>query len=122
MLKIRLSRLGAKKKPFYPVVVIDSRKARDAQCIEKLGFFNPMVSPQGGRLRLDIERINFWKSRGAQFSERVLKLIKEFNLGQEAFQKKRDKDLAKWKEKRKIKKEAEKKSTASAPSPAAQTA
>jgi small subunit ribosomal protein S16 len=77
MVTIRLSRTGAKKKPFYHIVVIDSRKKRDGRSIERVGFFNPFALGQEETLRIDMERINHWVSLGAQTSDRVTKLINE---------------------------------------------
>ena len=77
MVKIRLSRGGAKKKPFYHIVVADSRKSRDGRNIERLGFFNPVARGQEERLRLNLERIDYWTGVGAQVSERVKTLVSE---------------------------------------------
>lgn len=77
MVTIRLQRGGAKKRPFYQVVVADSRYARDGRFIEKVGFFNPIAAGQAEKLRLDIERINHWVGQGASLSERVAKLVKD---------------------------------------------
>ncbi|GAA3547045.1 MULTISPECIES: 30S ribosomal protein S16 [Zobellella] len=77
MVTIRLQRGGAKKRPFYQVVVADSRYARDGRFIEKVGFFNPIAAGQAEKLRLDLERINHWVGQGASVSERVAKLIKD---------------------------------------------
>ena len=77
MVKIRLSRGGAKKKPFYHVVVTDSRKARDGRNIERVGFFNPVARGQEERLRLNLERIDYWTGVGAQVSDRVKTLVSE---------------------------------------------
>jgi small subunit ribosomal protein S16 len=78
MVTIRLSRGGAKNRPFYHVVVTDSRNARDAgNYIERVGFFNPVARGKEIKLSLDSERIGYWTSKGAQPSERVSKLIKE---------------------------------------------
>jgi small subunit ribosomal protein S16 len=77
MVTIRLSRSGAKKRPFYHVVVTDSRSKRDGRYIERVGFFNPVARGQEERLRLDNERIEYWQSHGAQPSERVSSLIEE---------------------------------------------
>ncbi|VAX05448.1 SSU ribosomal protein S16p [hydrothermal vent metagenome] len=77
MVTIRLSRAGAKKRPFYHVVVTDSRNARDGRYIERLGFFNPIATGGEERLRLDRERIEHWVSKGAQTSDRVASLLKE---------------------------------------------
>lgn len=77
MVTIRLSRGGAKKRPFYHVVVADSRSRRDGKYIERLGFFNPIARGQETRLRLDTERVQYWLATGAQPSDRVVSLIKE---------------------------------------------
>ncbi len=77
MVTIRLSRGGAKKKPFYHITVADSRRARDSRFIERIGFFNPQAKGQEERLRLDLERMAFWQSQGAQVSPRVSTLAKD---------------------------------------------
>jgi len=77
MVVIRLARGGQKNRPFYHVVVTDSRNSRDGRYIERLGFFNPLAQGSEERLRLDSERIEHWKTLGAQPSERVAKLIKD---------------------------------------------
>jgi small subunit ribosomal protein S16 len=77
MVKIRLSRGGAKKKPFYHIVVADSRKSRDGRNIERLGFFNPVARGQEERLRLDLGRVDYWTGVGAQVSDRVKTLVTE---------------------------------------------
>ncbi|MEE9302518.1 MAG: 30S ribosomal protein S16 [Thiotrichaceae bacterium] len=77
MVTIRLARGGSKKRPFYKIVVTDSRKPRDSGYIEQMGFFNPLAKGQEVRLRLDQDRVDHWVSKGAQPSERVAKLIKE---------------------------------------------
>ena len=84
MLTIRLSRVGAKKRPFYQVTVTDSRSARDGRFIERVGFFNPIASGKEERLRLDRERIQYWVARGAQLSDRVANLLKESVGAQQA--------------------------------------
>ena len=77
MVKIRLSRGGAKKKPFYHIVVADSRNKRDGRRIERIGFYNPMAKGQEETLRLDLERVDYWTGVGAQISERVQNLVKQ---------------------------------------------
>ncbi len=77
MVTIRLSRTGAKKRPFYHIVVADSRKPRDGRYIERLGFFNPIATGSEERLRVDQERITHWISQGAQPSDRVAQLVKD---------------------------------------------
>lgn len=76
MVTIRLSRGGAKNRPFYQIVVTDSRSGRDGRYIERIGFFNPLARGQEEKLRLDSERVEYWKTKGAQTSERVAQLIK----------------------------------------------
>jgi small subunit ribosomal protein S16 len=76
MVTIRLARGGAKKRPFYQVVVTDSRNARDGRFIEKVGFFNPTAQGKEEKSRLNIDRINHWLALGAQLSDRVSKLVK----------------------------------------------
>ncbi|PIE44990.1 MAG: 30S ribosomal protein S16 [Gammaproteobacteria bacterium] len=82
MVTIRLSRGGAKKQPFYQMVVADSRRARDGRFIENVGFFNPMAKGQEEKLRLNIDRIEHWIGQGAQPSERVAALIKGYKKAQ----------------------------------------
>lgn len=77
MVKIRLARGGAKRQPFYHIVVTDSRNRRDGRNIERLGFFNPVARGQDQRLRIDQERVDHWVNQGAQVSERVTHLIRE---------------------------------------------
>ena len=77
MVVIRLSRGGSKKRPFYHVTVADRREARDGSFIDRLGFFNPVARGQEERLRLDLERVEYWTGKGAQLSERVAQLVKE---------------------------------------------
>lgn len=77
MVTIRLSRGGAKKRPFYQVVVTDSRNARGGSFIERLGFYNPIAAGQEVPLELDMERVEYWLGQGAQPSERVNNLIKQ---------------------------------------------
>ena len=76
MVSIRLSRGGSKKRPFYHVVVSDSRSPRDGRYIERLGFFNPGSRGATEELRLDSDRTDYWLSKGAQPSDRVSGLIK----------------------------------------------
>ena len=81
MLKIRMSRGGAKKRPFYKIVVADSRRPRDGKFIEKVGFFNPLLpKDKTERLSLDIERIKYWLGQGAQPSERIARFLGEAKL------------------------------------------
>jgi small subunit ribosomal protein S16 len=82
MVVIRLSRGGAKKNPFYTVVATDKRKRRDGGFIERLGFYNPSAKGSEEVLRLKLDRIDYWKSQGAQLSDKVTFLIKQ-NASQE---------------------------------------
>ena len=77
MLTIRLARSGAKKRPFYHISVADSRMPRDGRFVERVGYYNPIASGQEVRLEVDVERIDYWISKGAQPSERVLNLLKQ---------------------------------------------
>ena len=74
MVKIRLARFGRKKRPFYRVVVTDSRKRRDSGWIESIGYYNPLTNPK--TVEIDMDRLNYWLGVGAQMSDRVSKLKK----------------------------------------------
>ncbi|MGC1955761.1 MAG: 30S ribosomal protein S16, partial [Gammaproteobacteria bacterium] len=76
MVKIRLARAGAKKRPFYHVVVADVRSSRDGRFIERVGFYDPIGDAGEEAVRIDMARVNHWLSAGAQASERVANLIK----------------------------------------------
>ena len=78
MVKIRLARGGAKKKPFYSIVATDSRKRRDSGYIERIGYFNPVAHGQEVRLQLEEDRLEYWISQGAQISDRVKQLAREY--------------------------------------------
>jgi len=77
MVRIRLTRGGAKKRPFYHIVATDKRSRRDGRYIERLGFFNPIAGPDEEKLRIDRARMDYWLSQGAQASERVATLLKQ---------------------------------------------
>jgi len=77
MVTIRLARGGSKKRPFYHLTVTDHRNARNGRFIERVGFFNPVARGQEERLRVDVDRIQYWQGQGAQLSERVSKLVKD---------------------------------------------
>lgn len=81
MVKIRLARGGKKKAPFYHIVAADKRRARDGRYIERLGLFNPVAKGDAVRLRLNLERIEYWLGTGAQASDRVQTLIEEHKNG-----------------------------------------
>ena len=76
MVIIRLSRGGAKNRPFYNVVVADSRNRRDGRFIERVGFYNPLAKEGIEALRLSLDRVNHWVSQGAQLSDAVARLVK----------------------------------------------
>ena len=95
MVIIRLARSGAKKNPYYFITVADERRPRDGKFIERLGFFNPSASGQEERLRLDLDKLSEWVSKGAQVSDRVQTLVKEANLSPEELQAKLDAKKAK---------------------------
>ncbi len=78
MVTIRLSRTGAKKRPFYHIAVADSRRSRNGRYIERLGFFNPGATGGEQRLRIALDRVDHWVGLGAQPSERVAKLLKDY--------------------------------------------
>ena len=96
--KIRLARHGAKKRPYYRVVVADSRAPRDGRIIEEVGRYNPMTSPK--TINLDIEKINEWQSKGAQLTDAVAALVKAAEEGEK-------KDTVVKKSKKQLAKEAE---------------
>lgn len=77
MVKIRLARSGTKDRPFYHVVVAHSQDPRDGRYIERVGFFNPNARGGEERLRLNQDRIDYWRSQGAQATDRVISLIKK---------------------------------------------
>nr|VFK08313.1 MAG: small subunit ribosomal protein S16 [Candidatus Kentron sp. LPFa]VFK24981.1 MAG: small subunit ribosomal protein S16 [Candidatus Kentron sp. LPFa] len=79
MVTIRLARAGAKKRPFYHVVVADSRRSRDGRFIERLGFYNPIAAEHEENLRIDKVRADYWISHGAKTSERVFRLLRQAN-------------------------------------------
>lgn len=78
MVIIRLTRAGGKKRPFYHIAVADRRDKRDGRFVEQIGFFNPVARGGEERLRLDLDRVDYWQRQGAQVSERVKKLVSEY--------------------------------------------
>ncbi|PKO47181.1 MAG: 30S ribosomal protein S16 [Betaproteobacteria bacterium HGW-Betaproteobacteria-22] len=95
MVIIRLARGGAKKTPFYNVVVADSRNRRDGRFIERVGFYNPSASANAEGLRIDLARVTHWQNNGAQLSETVARLVKFHAKGPEAAVAAKAKDAAK---------------------------
>jgi small subunit ribosomal protein S16 len=77
MVVIRLARGGAKKRPFFNVVVADSRNRRDGRFIERVGFYNPIAGDKDEGLRLSLDRIDHWRLRGAKLSDTVAGLVKK---------------------------------------------
>lgn len=95
MVIIRLARGGAKKTPFYNVVVADSRNRRDGRFIERVGFYNPSAKAGAEALRVDQERVTYWQSNGAQLSDTVARLVKFHAKGPEHAIAAKAKDAAK---------------------------
>ncbi len=83
MVTIRLARGGAKKRPFYHIVVADQRNKRDGRYIERLGYFNPIAVDAKDELRVDLPRVDYWLGQGAQPSDRVSKLLKGYRKAQD---------------------------------------
>ena len=77
MVKIRLTRGGAKKRPFYHIIVTDSRSARDGRNIERVGFYNPVATGGEKRVELNTERVQHWIGQGAQMTDKVADLYKQ---------------------------------------------
>ena len=78
MVVIRLARGGAKKRPFYSMVVTDSRTRRDGRFVERVGFYNPKAAENEQGLNVNVERLSYWQSQGAQLSPTVARLVKQF--------------------------------------------
>ena len=78
MVKIRLRRMGAKKAPFYRIVVADSRSPRDGRCIEEIGTYDPLANP--GTVKVDVEKAQEWMKKGAQPTDTVKALLKKANV------------------------------------------
>jgi small subunit ribosomal protein S16 len=77
MVVIRLARGGAKKRPFYNMVVTDSRNRRDGRFVERIGFYNPVAAANEQGLRVDMQRLGYWQEKGAQLSPTVQRLVKQ---------------------------------------------
>ena len=78
MVKIRLTRGGAKKRPFYHIIVTDSRSARDGRNIERLGYYNPIAAGAEKRVEINAERVKYWVGQGAQMTDKVADLYRQF--------------------------------------------
>jgi small subunit ribosomal protein S16 len=105
MVVIRLSRSGSKNRPYFNVVVADSKKPRDGRFIERVGFYNPMANVGAETLRLQTERIEYWQSHGALLSQTMTRIVKLHAKGPEGLAAMKRKD----EEKAKIKKSKEQK-------------
>lgn len=79
MVVIRLARGGAKDRPFYSIVVADSRSRRDGRFIERIGFHNPIANEKQERVRIATDRLEYWRSVGAKMSDSVARLVKEYS-------------------------------------------
>lgn len=79
MVVIRLARGGAKKRPFYNLVVTDSRNRRDGRFVERVGFYNPVAAESEEGLRIALDRLNYWTTNGAQLSPTVARLVKQYS-------------------------------------------
>ena len=108
MVTIRLSRSGAKKKPFFHITVTDSRKPRDGRFIERIGYFNPIAKGKEVRLKVDHERIDYWLGVGASLSDKVALLVK-----QSKFTPEEQENYFKFKEEKRLKILSKKKEKAS---------
>ncbi|MBX3615789.1 30S ribosomal protein S16 [Nitrosomonas sp.] len=83
MVIIRLARGGAKKRPFFNMVVADSRFPRDGRFLERIGFYNPRAAGGEEPLRVQLDRVAYWQSQGAQLSATVSRLVKQFVANKE---------------------------------------
>ena len=77
MVVIRLSRGGAKNRPFYNIVVADSRNPRDGRFVERVGFYNPLAKDGEESVRISMDRLTYWQSKGAQASDTVMRLVRK---------------------------------------------
>ena len=115
---IRLARAGTKKRPFYHVVVADSRSPRDGRFIERLGYFNPLLpKDKEDRLKLDLDKVKDWMKKGAQPSDRVMRFLDKAGVAKR--EKRNNPEKAVPRKERKAKAEEAAKAAAAAPKPAA---
>ncbi len=84
MVVIRLARGGAKKRPFYNLVVADSRTRRDGRFVERIGFYNPVASGAAETVRIAMDRLSYWQEQGAQLSPTVARIVKQYAAAQTA--------------------------------------
>ncbi|MCB2102751.1 MAG: 30S ribosomal protein S16, partial [Rhodobacterales bacterium] len=114
-LRIRLSRGGAKKRPYYRIVVADSRSPRDGRFIERIGAYNPMVAKDHPeRLNLDVDRAQYWLGRGAQPSDRVARFLEASGLGERVVPTQTKKHLPRAKAQKRLREAEEKAAEAAA--------
>lgn len=78
MVVIRMARGGSKKRPFYSLVATDSRDRRDGRFIERVGFYNPVANANEEKLRISVDRVEYWRGVGAQLSPAVARLVKDY--------------------------------------------
>ncbi len=110
-LKIRLARAGTKKRPFYHVVIADSRSPRDGRFIERIGFFNPLLAKDNKeRLKLDLDKVKAWMAKGALPTDRVLRFLDQAGVMKRAARKNPEKAIPR--KERKAKAEADTKDAA----------
>src|SRR3984885_3110108 len=114
MLVIRMARAGTKKRPFYHIVVADSRSPRDGRFIERIGYFNPLLPKEKTeRLKLDLEKVKAWMVKGAQPSDRVMRFLDAAGILKR--EKRNNPEKAIPRKERKAKEEAAKAAPAAAP-------
>ena len=118
-LKIRLARAGTKKRPFYHIVIADSRSPRDGRFIERLGYFNPLTAKDAGeqRLRLDLDKVKAWIAKGATPTDRVLRFLDEAGVMKRPERKNPTKAIPR-KQRKEMAEEAAKAAAAPKPKPA----
>ena len=118
MLTIRMARAGTKKRPFYHIVVADSRSPRDGRFIERLGYFNPLLrKDKTDRLKLDLDKVKNWMTKGAQPSDRVMRFLDAAGILKRP--KRNNPEKAVPRKERKAKEEAAKAAPAAGAAPAA---
>ena len=121
MLTIRMARAGTKKRPFYHIVVADSRSPRDGRFIERIGYFNPLLpKDKTDRLKLDLDKVKSWMTKGAQPSDRVMRFLDAAGVAKR--EKRNNPEKAIPRKERKAKEEAAKAAAGAAPAAAAPAA
>jgi small subunit ribosomal protein S16 len=118
-LKLRMARAGTKKRPFYHIVVADSRSPRDGRFIERLGYFNPLLPKEKTeRLKLDLDKVKAWIAKGATPSDRVMRFLDEAGIAKREKRNNPQKAVPR-KERKRLAEEAEKAKADAAAAPAA---